>query len=359
MTELHHNPIATRCFSCVVCLLLFAGCQTEVVEHPRAIEALSKHLQKDEDVTGEEVVVRVDGRAISSKEFELFWSEHDELSREEALDALIERELVLSAWATGGLEIQLEGQRRENIEGALQDARKRGMIKSLLRREVEDAGELPAPDDATVQRFVGDFFKREASPSGFSITQLVIIPPKDAVPEDWEKAGEIIRGFDARFDPKRDALVQMEEMREEAVDEFGKQGDYWIKINRGLTFKSSKADPLLDKPEGWLDVFPEVVSEVERAAKAAGENAVGARTPPIRTSVGWHIIYIDEVIKGQQPSPEETQEAVSRAHKRTVLSERYTAFAVPLLEEASFKAMPENLEEEAVQARKPSAKAKK
>ena len=53
-----------------------------------------------------------------------------------------------------------------------------------------------------------------------------------------------------------------------------------------------------------------------------------------------------------------TEAQVTRAHRRMVFAKRYSSFATPLLKSASFQLYPENLEEEAVQARKPSAKAK-
>jgi len=359
MTELHHNLRVFGCLFGGIFLLSLAACQAEELEHPGALDALSEDITRGGNVSDEDVIVRVDGRAISSKEFELFWSEHADLGREEALDALIERELVLAAWAKGELEITVDDRRRQDIARDLQDARKRGMNKALLRREIEESGDIPPPEDAEVQRYIGDFFQREATPAGFRVTQLVIVPREGAGPDAWERAEKLIRNFDERFDPERDVLVQLQEMREEVVDEVGLvDGDLLLRMNRGITFKSSEADPLLDKPEGWLNVFPEVVSEVERIAKESKGDVVGARTPPIRSSAGWHIIRIDEVIKGQQPSPEETQAQVTRAHRRMVFAKRYSSFATPLLKSASFQLYPENLEEEAVQARKPSAKAK-
>ena len=351
MTEFLRN-LSRSCvlFVGVTAALVLAGCEQESVNHPPPFEALTGGLASASGAGGE-VIARVDGVALTRRDFELFWRDHPDYSREQALDAMIAREVVLARWTSG--EVELGEEPRRELATDLTYARKRGLVRALLDREVEQKVDVGVPDEQTVDTIVNGYVTKESTPAGYRIDQLVVAPKKDAPPEDWKRAEELVRDFDARITPDRDILTQMQELYEETG---GVKDNLYVRVNQGLTFKSSKAGPVLAKPEGWLDVFPEVVKETERVAAMGGE---GSRTPPVRSQVGWHILLIDEVIPASQPSPEEIQDHVAREYERGLYSQRYSEFATPLVEAAYFELYPENLEESATSAAPsgPNAKA--
>lgn len=330
--------------------VILVGCEQTAVEHPQPLDALSSSLEQASraSTAQQDVIARVDGVALTRQDLELFWRDHPEYNKQQAVDALIARELVIARWKAG--EVTLEEEPLSEVAIDLAAARKRGMVRALLKEQVEGKVDVGVPDEQTVDAIVNGYLLTASKPAGYKIDQLVVAPKKDAPPEDWKRAEELIRAFDARITPERDVLTQMQELYEESG---GSEGNLYIRVNRGLTFKSPGADPTLSLPEGWLEVFPEVAKEADRVASMGGE---GSRTPPVRSRVGWHILLIDEVIAAEQPSPEEIQDEVARQYERHLYSQRYSEFATPLVEAAHFELYPENLEENATAAAPSSAK---
>ena len=111
----------TKHFFIVFAVLGALGCD-EAEHHPSAEQQL-----KAGSVSGP-VVALVGGRKIGQEDFEAFWRSNPELAREEAIQAMVDQELLLALALRHGVN----GDPRELVF-----SRKRAMVRLALHEVVE------------------------------------------------------------------------------------------------------------------------------------------------------------------------------------------------------------------------------
>lgn len=317
-------------FSVLLCMA-WLGC-TDTVEHPDAVVELDALAQASSQ---EEVVASVGGREISALAMRRAWQEHPELTREQVLELLVERELIFA---------RASETQREAARASLQLARKRGLVRALLAKEVEGAPAKLEPE--RVEQTARAASLAHSKPRGLRVSQLVAIFPEDATPEQRAQAQSLIQALSSELGERSD-LRALRTAYERHAQTPGVQ----LSMNQDLTFRTTDADPSLPVEKEWVNFFPEVARQVEDAFDKRG---VGALTPPIKSSVGWHLILVQQehsprLLPGDLAAALARRDLTTQAHRKS-----FQAMALPLLEDASFRTFPENLEDTATQAATPT-----
>lgn len=275
----------------VLILALSAGCwgDVDVVEHPRGDEAWE--LAHVAEVDESEVVARVDGRPITGEDVLLKWRDNPEWTAREALDAVIEREVLA-----------LEAHRRGYHERPQFDfARKQGMVAALLRETVEANAEISRENEEAMYRAVQE---RRRAPRGLRASHLVILVPREVEDEEGRKRSLGAADREHYWEPAREVIEEARRLLGDRTDDDALRevagvlnrdydlGEFEALVNEHLRFprvgERYRPEAL---PRGWTTV---VAPFAEGAETVAGEERLGQLSESIRTEFGWHLIRVEE-----------------------------------------------------------------
>lgn len=268
------------------------GCSGSGEAHPPTEEAFAS-LQ-DEPV--DQVVARVDGRAVSLEEFEAFWRDHPEMSRQQALDALIDRELLVGEAIRRGVPASKD----------LQFARKRAMVRQLLERQVEDEVQREDLSDSEVAERVDKIRHSVGHPPGMRASHILVTVPrkakKKASKEQVDKwYAEAKRWLGAIRDelPEAPGALDLLAARDRFKGQVPEPLD--VVVNAHLTFPiGDPAEYGRDYPEGWRPVVP---AFRDAAAQMARQGRLGELSDPVKTQFGWHLIVGEELLDAEVGDP--------------------------------------------------------
>lgn len=303
------------------------GCKDDKFVHPDARRAYDSLVK----APVEEPLARVNDRDLSVAEFEAFWAEHAEMERDEAVQAWLERE-VLAQHAEGVIT---------QDDGALVFARKQGMVRVLLREEIENLVKL---GDEKVDERLENVRERVRAqmtqPAGVRASHLLIHVPKERMAEgakDGDKP-EVIPEAEraALFETAHKWAVEIRGALGESAsldDLYGAQERFSGEVPQALALAVnahlSFAVPALDAgagkpqpskiPEGWLSV----VKEFADGAAAMQGSESGTISEPVRSDFGWHLIRFEKEFP--QIAADES-EVEKRALMETIRAERARRF---------------------------------
>lgn len=321
--------------SLIVVTMASSGCHDKVTTHEPAASAFAR--LEAAPVAGD-VIAKVGEREISRAELESFWRQHPELDRAQALDAIIDRQLLSVVAA----------ERYADGDEALDYARKRGLVDALLTSKIELSETTEVADHERAQieaKVLAEARKLE----GYRASHLLVMIPEQADEASWEKGLGVIESQRA-LALQRPGLDGLYLAREQSG---GEVEGFKIIINASLMFPAPGENVARSQlPAGWLDV---VAPFKEATAKLIAEEGVGSLSAPVRTKFGWHIILAEEHIKGTALVGEALEEATQEMAEEVSAQRRLAKLLGQLLKDRSYFTVPETLEEDELMASKSAA----
>lgn len=287
-----------------VILVLLAGCEPS---SPSVYEALQSWPKESP------TVLTVDGRSVSRAEFETYWSLHPQLSKDEVVQALIERETLVGRALS----------ERRGGAGVFDVARKRGMIRAMLNDEIETV-EADLPADLERYRNV------LSAPTGYRVSNLVVRPLEGQKPDD-PKLREVAELLRTRLDEGSVGLDLMR-VREEFPSE------YPVHVDLHLVFPTEEQGAI---PPKWLKVDAEFAKQV-KAGVAAKQKVIG----PFSTQFGWHVVLFEEVLEGKSPSDAEVERLARHTASTEARREKMVALIADELKARTWSIYPDVFEQE-------------
>ncbi|MFW5967201.1 MAG: peptidylprolyl isomerase [Persicimonas sp.] len=320
---------------CAVSLLAGGGCDGVDTPHEDPQETFSR---LDEASDGE-VAARVGDRSLSVDEFEAFWKQRPTASREEALEAFVERELLV-----------LEGIHEQTTDwSSLATPRKRAMVRALFEEKVEDEITVDDLSDEDVADEVKKVERQLGHPPGVRASHLLVRVPKkqkdeatESTRDEWDK---LQREWAERIGeelPDEVTALDLHEAREELESELPEPLEVTVESHLILPFDGDEYGK--DLPSGWTPVVP---AFRDAAVEMARQERFGEPSEPVETKFGWHLIVAEEVFEAVVPDKEQVREVAKDRLVRQRRTERTTELLEEWLEPASIEMYPELLEEEA------------
>jgi hypothetical protein len=262
------------------------------------------------------VVLEVNGREVSKSEFETYWKRHPNLSAAEVTKALTLREALVG-------QALLE---RRGGAARYDFARKRGLVRSLLAKEVETV-KAPVPQD------VSKFERLLASPAGYRVSNLVVRPSVDGGSvDDPALLIEAQRLADILGD--KPTSLDLVSAREQASPGMR------VSVDLHLVFPTPD-NAHLSPPPQWLNVDADFAREVDTAF---GENKV--IVGPFKTRFGWHVVLLEDRVEGKKPAADEVQALAGRALRTDAQKEKFFSLVKDELQNQNWTIYPDVLSKE-------------
>ncbi len=315
-----------RCM--VLCAAVFAvvssGCEGGVA-HPEAFAELERAGAAAAEGA---VVAKVGDRALTGRELVELWRMRPELSRAEALEALIEQELLAQ-----------EGLARRLRSATLEDARKRGLGRALLDADV--VGKAGEVGDPIVDYVLNKERQAQLQPNGLLASHLLIRGPALRDEQGWQAAERALEAARAQLPARAGSLELMAAARE--LDASGTLGD-GLATHVDAQMKFPRRGEAQSLPSGWIRLVP---AFVEAAEKAADDGRLGEAIGPVRTSFGAHLIVVHERLDA--PVIDEDRLVKSARAKAQSIHEQsvFDAFIATLRDAHVWSVFPEALLEDA------------
>jgi hypothetical protein len=290
--------------SLLISVATLVGCKEDHSgAHPEPGAALDALLRVDPEV----VVARIDGHPIGLDEVIAYWSEHRELSAQEALEAVVARHRMVQF----GLE------KDETIglgEAELTFARKQAMVRVLLERLVEAEVTQDTLTPEEISEMEQSLGQRAFVPPGVRASHILVQVPRETQGQDGGRAQRLSEEQRERLyqesRPIIDAIAA-ELAREQSVNvdsllalertyRAGVSAPLGLLVNAHLSFPIQPPRPGESLPAGWIRVVP---AFMEAAAELANTGAVPALSPPVRSEFGWHVILLEETFDARAAEP--------------------------------------------------------
>lgn len=271
-------------------IFALAGCLSEGERYPHPDGESAWEEAQGVEISPAETVAVVDGRRLSRADLQLQWEENPEWSAREALQALVEREVLV------GQALEDGAHRRPEVRFA----RKQGMVSALLKEQVEEKAEI---DEEKRPQFEEMVQKMRRAPAGIRASHLVILLPEEVKGEEREALLELAREIAEVVREELGEEVDDDALREKAEElnrEVLAQG-LSAAVNEHLRFPRVDAPFTREQlPSGWTTVVGEFA---EGAQAMADAGRLGELSEPIRSSYGWHLIRVDEVFEERPVEP--------------------------------------------------------
>jgi len=253
----------------VLGLLFLGALGCSDAKHPDAVEAVRLQQSKD-------IALKTPATQYSAGEFLAFWRKDANRNRDQTWEefqnhaALVDRALGLLEEETPDIQM----------------ARKRAMIRLMLREEVETTkGELTEEARLLVNA-------ENRIPAGLRASHILVTSTTDTPVK--ERGAEIAKALRETFSEDVDALDLVRFQREFEVDE-------GMRLHVDLHMVYPQPDELfLELPTGWTNLDPKFV-------KATIDLGGPGVTQPFETQFGWHIAVVHEVLDAVELTPEEVE----------------------------------------------------
>ncbi len=309
------------------------GCDGADVPHESPEQSFQK-LERDEDG---EVVARVGDRAVSLAEFEAFWADHPEMSRQEAVEALVERELlVIEALERGYLS-----------NSTLGLPRKRAMVRQLLRDEIEGEITRETLTDDEIEEMESAIAARVGHPPGLRASHILVMVPQEKknkklsderLAELSDEARRWLGRIEAEL-PEDPDVIDLLDARDRFEDEVAEP--LQVVVNAHLPFPiGDTAEFGADFPPGWA---PVVDAFRETARELAAEGRFGELSEPVESKFGWHLLIVEEALDGSRPDADALREVAVDRLLQKKRNERLAELMETWLDGAEVQTFPEIL----------------
>jgi hypothetical protein len=321
----------------LVLSLVLVACDKAGPKHPDALEearavAASAPLGAP--------IVQVGAVKLGVDELVAFEQMNPGLSREQAA-----REwMIQAALAQAALEAVGDEPDALLVE-RLDVARRRGLVRELLTRELEGA-QIEAPSAEEIAQLVAQL-EREVleRPAGLQVSHLVVLVPHDA-PQDQREAlfAKARAQLDAQLPRigERPTALELGDLADQ-VSAAREAGDLVVASNAHLQFATREGLSAEELPAGWVAVVPEFV---QVALKWASPERIGMRSEPERTPFGWHVLVVERVFEERGASRVSLEARASRQvraqRQQAALSKRFEA----VVEDVSMAIYPKVLNDE-------------
>jgi len=289
------------------------GCGADRTEHPDPAHAFER-LRAD---APEDPLASVDGESVGREEFQRFWDNRPEREAASVVDGVVDREVAVQRAVDAG----------DHREPSLARTRKRAMVRSLLRREIEEPlgpSNLEESELEGIERAIRADLGR---PAGIRASHLVIIPGErksdtSSGPIGTESDREEAREWATRIRnelPDGASVTELFDARRRVLDEV--PGGFRVVVDPHLRFPSPDSRNFRGSlPESWLSV---VDAFAEGAHRMLEEGRGGRISEPIESKYGWHLIHPEERIPAKVPDPEATREVAVSQRLRERRRERF------------------------------------
>ncbi len=283
-------------------LTLAAGCSGPNPAHPPADEAFRTLDARPVKAA----VARVDGHPISLDEFQAFWNAHPKMTRDEALDALIDRQVLVDEAIKRGYLTRSH----------LQVTRKQAMVEQLLADDVEGPASKDDLSDKDIDDLVSKLRAQVGHPPGLRASHLLIMVPPAAQKKASKK--QVAQWFSQAKDwlgTVRDDLPEAPTADDLLAAKARFKGKLpkplSVQVNVHMVFPIEPGPQYgHDLPDGWHPVVP---AFREAATEMAKKGEFGEMSDPVKTHFGWHLIVPEKVYPAMIGDPEAIRQvAVAR-----------------------------------------------
>lgn len=296
------------------------GCADEY-RHPAADEAFEQAF-RTQGKHGEQAEHGVDGVAVVGERpldrhvFERYWRERRSLERERVIQEVVDREVA--AWKG------LDGLGELRDELAL--ARKRAMVRVLLREAIEEEAGAETLDEQVVEQRMKKLRRQVGRPPGYRTSQITIGVPaevtkrrgkgeplSDAQKKHYERARAIAEEVRADFSGERVDIQAIYAVANRYRERLAKNEALNIAVNAHMKLaKSGSLATHGSPPEDWV-VVEAFSDEAARLVEEEGEHRL---SPVIESRFGAHLMIVEDILPAKVPDEEELREvAVSQLLK--------------------------------------------
>ena len=266
---------------------VLSGCQD--TEHPDALIELTEYK-----VPAASLAFKGASMGFSTEEFKAFWTDHPELSRDEAIEAFMEH-VALSGVSQKVLD----------PESDFSLARKKSMIRLMLAEEIEKfRGEVGAAELAEAQAL-------NRHPKGARASHILVMSTtKEPVGARGEEIAQRVKEALPQ-DPDGLDLVKIQR-------EFEMEEGLRLHVDLQLVFPFAN-EAFQELPSGWVGLDPAFV----KAAQDLGGPGV---TDPFETRFGWHVAVVHEVLPAKDLPEEDAKVLAQHASDTEIRKEKYQEF---------------------------------
>lgn len=226
------------------------------------------------------------------------------------------REQIIRSRITGALAVGAGAPKP--LTEALYAYRYEKRVAEFVRFPREGAGEVPQPDEAALADFHQKHAETFSAPERRDLTVAYIDPAEiaaDIKPGDDRIEEEFERRKPQLVRPEKRKLVQLV-----ARDEATARRAYEA-VQAGTAFADAARD-ITRQPVETLDLGTVTPADLTPdLAKTAFELAEGAISEPVRSPLGWHIIKVEKIEPGHEPTLAEVREQMAQEAARELAAD--------------------------------------
>lgn len=281
---------------------VIAGCGSSRGDHPGP----GSSFEQLRNQPPEETAATVGGHPLGKREFQTAWRADRDWSVETLIERVVDREVA----------VQRAIERGYHRADELGYVRKKGMVRALLRREIEGDVGAEDLDDELVGKIEKKLRQKLGHPRGIRASHLLVMVPqkkKQRKKLDIEALEAKAKTWAERIEKSlptspsvEDLFFARREFRDELPDPLA------IVVNAHMSFPVPDSRPFNgDLPTGWMNV---VSAFATAADDLLDEGRAGELSAPVESKYGWHLVRAEKRLDGKVPDPEALHEvAVSRA----------------------------------------------